>query len=44
MNIDGIKGIGEKTKELFEKINIYDTKDLINYYPRNYDFLENQFL
>lgn len=38
MNIDGIKGIGEKTKELFEKINIYDTKDLINYYPRNYDF------
>lgn len=38
MNIDGIKGIGEKTRELFEKINIYDTKDLLNYYPRNYDF------
>lgn len=38
MNIDEIKGIGEKTRELFEKINIFDTKDLLEYYPRNYDF------
>lgn len=37
MNIDEIKGIGKKTKELFEKINIYDTKELLYYYPRSYD-------
>lgn len=37
MDIDGIKGIGEKTKELFNKINIFDTGDLIEYYPRSYD-------
>lgn len=37
MNIDGIKGIGEKTKELFNKINIFDTSELIEYYPRGYD-------
>lgn len=37
MDIRSIKGVGSKTAELFEKINIRSTDDLIKYYPRNYD-------
>lgn len=32
-----IKGVGEKTEKLFQKIGIYDTEDLLHYYPRNYE-------
>ena len=32
-----IKGIGEKTEKLFEKLNIYTAGDLLRYYPRGYD-------
>lgn len=38
--IDSIKGIGDKTKRLFHKIGIYQVKDLINYYPRDYEIFE----
>jgi len=37
MKIRDIKGIGEKTEKLFNKIGIYEAEDLINYYPRDYD-------
>ena len=32
-----LKGVGEKTEKLFEKVGIHTTDDLIHYYPRNYD-------
>ena len=32
-----LKGVGEKTEKLFWKVGIYDTDDLLHYYPRNYD-------
>lgn len=35
-----LKGVGEKTEKLFQKIGVYDTEDLIRYYPRNYDTYE----
>lgn len=35
-----IKGIGEKTNELFAKIGIITANDLLHYYPRNYDKYE----
>lgn len=35
-----LKGVGEKTEKLFWKVGIYDTDDLLHYYPRNYDEYE----
>ncbi|MEQ2358576.1 ATP-dependent DNA helicase RecG [Blautia intestinihominis] len=35
-----LKGVGEKTEKLFQKVGIYDTDDLLLYYPRNYDEYE----
>ena len=32
-----LKGIGEKTGKLFNKVGIYTCYDLINYFPRGYD-------
>lgn len=32
-----LKGVGEKTEKLFQKLRIVDTEDLIRYYPRDYD-------
>lgn len=37
MNIREIKGIGEKTEKLFNKLGVVTTWDLLEYYPRNYD-------
>ncbi len=37
MNIREIKGIGEKTEQLFNKLGITDTEELLEYYPRTYD-------
>ena len=31
-----LKGVGDKTEKLFFKLGIYDTDDLLHYYPRNY--------
>lgn len=39
-SIKEIKGVGEKTQKLFEKIGIYTVGDLIRYYPRGYDVYE----
>ena len=35
-----LKGVGEKTEKLFQKIGITTTDDLRHYYPRNYDAYE----
>lgn len=35
-----LKGVGEKTEKLFQKIGITTTDDLLYYYPRNYDAYE----
>ncbi len=37
MNIREVKGIGEKTEKLFNKLGVYTTEELLEYYPRNYD-------
>lgn len=37
MNIREIKGIGEKTEQLFNKLGVTDTDKLLEYYPRAYD-------
>ena len=40
MDLLTIKGLGEKTKCLLEKLNIFDVLDLITYYPSRYDILK----
>ena len=35
-----LKGVGEKTEKLFQKLGITTTDDLLHYYPRNYDAYE----
>ena len=40
MNITSIKGIGDKTAALFEKLDIYDTGDLLRFFPAEYDLFE----
>ena len=35
-----LKGVGEKTEKLFQKIGISDAESLLRYYPRNYDEYE----
>ena len=37
MDIKDIKGIGEKTALLLEKLNIRSTRDMISYFPRDYE-------
>lgn len=36
-SIRTLKGIGEKTEALFQKIGIFTVGDLVRYYPRDYD-------
>lgn len=36
-SIETLKGIGEKTAKLFEKVWIRTIDDLLHYYPRGYD-------
>ncbi|HHT98268.1 MAG TPA: ATP-dependent DNA helicase RecG [Clostridiales bacterium] len=40
-DVDTIKGIGDKTKNLLAKLNIISVKDLLEHYPRNYDEFKN---
>lgn len=40
-DISCIKGIGEKTAGLFNKLGVYNVGDLVNYYPRSYDSYKN---
>lgn len=35
--IDSVKGIGDKTRALFEKLNVYTVGQLLTYYPRDYE-------
>lgn len=37
LNIREVKGIGEKTEKLFNRLGVYTTEELLEYYPRNYD-------
>ena len=39
-NIRELKGIGEKTQQLFSKLNIQTVGELIRYYPKGYDVYE----
>ena len=36
--VTNLKGIGEKTGKLFNKCGIYSCRDLLSYYPRDYDY------
>ena len=38
--ISQIKGVGEKTEQLFHKLNIFNVGDLLHHYPRGYDVYE----
>lgn len=40
-NISTLKGIGEKTAQLFGKLEIYTIGDLLKYFPRSYDVYED---
>lgn len=41
MDIRSLKGVGEKTAALFEKLHIFTAEDLVRYYPRDYEqFME----
>ena len=39
-SVDSLKGIGEKTGKLFQKLGIQTVDDLLEYYPRAYDTYE----
>lgn len=39
--ISELKGIGEKTEKLFEKVGVRTIGDLIRYYPRTYEIFED---
>ena len=38
--VSELKGIGEKTEKLFQKLNLYTIGDLLHYYPRTYEIYE----
>ncbi len=40
MNIESLKGVGPKTKKVFENNGIITTDDLISYYPFRYNILK----
>lgn len=37
MDIKSLKGVGEKTAALFQKLDITTTEELVRYYPRDYE-------
>lgn len=37
MDIRTLKGVGEKTAALFEKLHVYTAEELASYYPRDYE-------
>lgn len=39
--LNTLKGIGEKTEKLFQKLNIETVGDLLRYYPRAYEIYED---
>ena len=40
LELENIEGIGPKTKELLNKLKIYNGDDLLNYYPHRYDIIK----
>ena len=44
MNIRELKGIGGKIEELFHKLKVYTTEDLMKFYPRSYDVYDRPVL
>lgn len=44
MDLNNLKGIGEKTEKLFYKAGIEKVNDLLRYYPRYYDAFEEPVL
>lgn len=40
MKISGLKGIGTKTEQLFNRLGVYTAEDLLTFYPRRYDVYE----
>ncbi len=44
MELESIKGLGEKTKEYLNKQNIYTIKDLVGFYPYRYEVLSPEVL
>ncbi|MDO5402138.1 MAG: ATP-dependent DNA helicase RecG [Eubacteriales bacterium] len=40
MNITELKGIGEKTADLLNRLSVYTVEDLVGFYPRDYDVYE----
>lgn len=40
MKISELKGIGDKTEKLFNRLGVYTAEDLLNFYPRTYDVYE----
>jgi len=41
LQLKELKGIGEKTSELLNKLSIFCVEDLVNFYPRDYDIYED---
>ncbi len=39
-SLTGVKGIGEKTVKLFHKLNLYTVRDLLYYFPKEYEKFE----
>lgn len=44
MKLSSLKGIGQKTEQLFTKAGITDTSQLPYYYPRSYDIYKEPVL
>ena len=40
MRLSALKGIGDKTEKLFNRLSVYTTDDLLKLYPRRYDVFE----
>ncbi len=39
-SVKALKGVGDKTAKLFQKLNIYTLRDLLHHFPREYDRFE----
>lgn len=40
MKISGLKGIGSKTEQLFNRLGVFQAEDLLTFYPKRYDVYE----
>ncbi|MCD8379482.1 MAG: hypothetical protein LUC95_03960, partial [Lachnospiraceae bacterium] len=39
-SVKALKGVGDKTAKLFQKLNIFTLRDLLHNFPREYDRLD----